>query len=290
MTERSLAGVAVLKIGAFGDRDHLGKNLDLFRHARPGAEEGIHGLLEIEQPEWQAQIARVQDLCVIAEAAAVFVMRIDEENAQVRPRPQDLAQDNGDAARLADTGGAENGKMLVEQFVDVDHRLNARILTQRSEMSGVRFIAVDQPQLFVTHQQGWLADDRIIGNAAREHPDAIMVTHFSEQIDLCDAGAADARLFGNMRDHADDHALAADDAKKLPDRRSRYVATDRSGKLDSGVRTADRKHAADDFALLIRGAGLVQGRGPARCIKFWHARPLVRIVTPHPVRAASSTH
>ena len=98
---------AVLQIGRLRQRNDFGEDLDFLVDAGTAAEEGVDGLLEIEQPERQPQIARREHLRLVAEAAAVFVVRIDQEDAQVRPRVENLLQDDGDAARLADAGGAE---------------------------------------------------------------------------------------------------------------------------------------------------------------------------------------
>jgi hypothetical protein len=74
-----------------GDRDHLGEDLDLLVHAGPAAEEHVDDFLEVEQPERQLEVLRRQRLRALVEAVAVFVVRIDQEHAQVRSRLEDLA-------------------------------------------------------------------------------------------------------------------------------------------------------------------------------------------------------
>ena len=53
-----------------------------------------------------------------AEAAAIFVMGIDQKDAQVRSGIENFLQDNGNAARLANPGGANDGKMPAYQMVE----------------------------------------------------------------------------------------------------------------------------------------------------------------------------
>jgi hypothetical protein len=62
----------------------------------------VHDLFEIEQPERQFQVARIEHQCAIAEAAAILVVDVEQEDAQVRPRFEDLVQQQRDAGRFAD--------------------------------------------------------------------------------------------------------------------------------------------------------------------------------------------
>ena len=96
-------------------------------------------------------------------------MRIDQEDAQVRPRLENLLQDDGDAARLADAGGAENGEVLADQIVDVDVDADVRVLLQVADMGVVGVgAAVDQAQFALAQHRGGIADVRILGDAALE--------------------------------------------------------------------------------------------------------------------------
>ena len=77
-------------------------------------------------------------------------MRIDQEDAQVRADVENFLQDDGDAARLADAGGAEDGEMPAHQMVDVDVHADVRILLQVADMGVVCIcVAIDQPQLIL---------------------------------------------------------------------------------------------------------------------------------------------
>ena len=146
--ERAIVVDAVLQIGRLRQRNDLGENFDFLVDAGPAAEEGVDRFLEIEQPERQPQIARCEHLRLFAEAAAVFVVRIDQEDAQVGAGIENLLQDDGDAARLADAGSAEDGEMPAHQVVDVDVHADIGVLLQVADMGVVGVgAAVDQPQL-----------------------------------------------------------------------------------------------------------------------------------------------
>ena len=81
------------------------------------AKEHVDRFLEIEQPERQFEVLRVQNLRPITEGVAVFVVRVDEEDPQVRPHLQNLAQDDGNPARFTDARAAEEGEMLAQHVV-----------------------------------------------------------------------------------------------------------------------------------------------------------------------------
>src|SRR6202035_5161375 len=113
-------GRELLGVERFRQRNDLGQKVDLFIEAWPAAEEHVDDLVEIEQPERQLEIARIEDLRAVAEAAAIFIVDVENEKPQVGARLDDLLQQQGNRARLADTGGAEHGKMLAHHFVDVE--------------------------------------------------------------------------------------------------------------------------------------------------------------------------
>ena len=156
------------------DRHQLGEDLDLFVHARPAAEEHVDDFLEIEQPERQLQVLRRERLRAVVEAVAVFVVRIDQEHAQVRPRVEDLPQQQRDAARLADAGGAEHREVLAHHVVDIDVGGDRGVLLQRADVdrAGAGHVE-DQPQLALRDHLDGVADHRIFGDAALEEVAAL---------------------------------------------------------------------------------------------------------------------
>ena len=245
---------AVLQIGRLGQRDDFGEDLDFLVDARTAAEEGVDRLLEIEQPERQPQISRVEHQRLVAEAVAVFVVRIDQEEAQVRPRIENLLQDDGDAARFADAGGAENGEVAADQLVDVDVHADIGILLQVADM-GVVVIgaAIDQAQFAFAQDHGDVADARIVGDAALETRRAGAVgLDLADQIEPRNlahgrvAGGPVERLFADLGDQADDDGLAAHQAHVFPD--GGTLADDGPRvKFDAGLRTGHDRNAADQF-------------------------------------------
>ena len=101
------------------------------------------------------QIARVEHLRAVAEAAAVFVVAVEQEDAQVRPRLEDLAQD---AARRRSTCRRRwcraRAKCLLQHFVDIDVGADRRVLLQRADVDRVGAgDVVDQPQLALRDQR-----------------------------------------------------------------------------------------------------------------------------------------
>jgi hypothetical protein len=113
--DRGPLGIFVLR-----QRDELGQQPDLVLDVGTAAEEHLDDLVEIEQPERQSEIARPHHVRPVLKAGAVLVVRIDQQDAQVRSRVHDLAQDERDRARLAGAGRAEDREVLAHHVVDVD--------------------------------------------------------------------------------------------------------------------------------------------------------------------------
>ena len=64
--------------------------MNLLLRSRPGSEQDVHHLLEVEKPERQPQIARIENICLLAERPAVFVVSVKDQNAQVGTGAYDL--------------------------------------------------------------------------------------------------------------------------------------------------------------------------------------------------------
>ena len=230
--QRAVVGALELHVGGLGFRDRFRQNLDLVVDAGAAAEKRVDRFFEIEQPERQPQIARRQHLRLIAEAAAILVVRVDQEDAEVRPLLEDLRQQNGDAVRFADAGGADHGEVLGDELLDVDLGGNGRVLLQRADVRRPGTGAVvDQPQLAVAHQHRGLADHRIFGDAALEIGGARGARlDFADQIHPRGAAAIGIlvalRALGNFGDQADDDGVAADDAEEFSDRGARQTVED----------------------------------------------------------------
>ncbi len=234
-------------------RDHLGQDLDLFLDARPSAEEDVDHLLEIEQPERQLQVLRVEHLGAVVERAAVFVVRIDQEDAQCRPRIQNPAQQQGDAARLADAGRAEHGEMLAHHLVDIDVGADRGVLLQLSDIDRGRPGGIeDQAEFVLGHEVGVVADHRIVRDAALEiGAPALPRPDFSHEVGLRHAmgwASVPCRLDRHLGDDADDQRLAGEDAEELADRGAGVMLVRRpAGKGEPHRRqgAADGEHVAE---------------------------------------------
>ena len=187
---------AVARAGeqVLGLRDDLGEDLHLLLQARPAAKEDVDRFLEIEQPERQSEVLRVQHLRPVAEGMAVFVVRVDQEDAQVRPHLQDLAQDDGNAARLADARAAEQGEVLAQHVVDLDAGADGAVLLQLPDVDRVGAgRVVDPPQPVASEQIDLVADDGIFGDAAlKANGAALALLELAEQVDA--GGQWDASL------------------------------------------------------------------------------------------------
>jgi hypothetical protein len=183
----------------------------------------------------------------IVEAVAVLVVRIDQEYAQVRPRLENLAQQQRDAARFADTGGAEHREMLAHHVVDIDAGRDRGVLLQRADVDGARAGHVeDQPQLVLRDQLHGIADHRIFGDAALEElPAPVVVLDLAEHVERAGRKLALARLPLRIDpgDHADHDGGAGADAEEFSDGRAHVARRDREAHLR--LAAADRKHAPE---------------------------------------------
>ena len=219
--ESDAIGVLVLRIDALRHRNDFGENVEFLRHAGAAGEQHVDDLFEIEQPERQLQIARVENQRTVAEAAAVFVVNVEQEDPQVRPRLQDFVEQQRHAARFADAGRAEHREMLGEHFLDIDIGDDGRILLQGADIDLVRSgRRIDRAKLLIGDQVDGVADGRIVGDAALEFGAVRRAEDFAEQIDR---GAGDVVvgsrqiLAGHFGDHGDDGGIGAADADEPAD-------------------------------------------------------------------------
>jgi len=142
-----------LRIDSLRNRDHLRKNIEFLRHAGSSSKQNVDDFLEVEQPERQFQIARVQHKGVIAETAAVLIVHVEQEDAEIGARPHDLVDEQRNAARLADAGRAKHGEVFAEHFFDVDKGFDGLILLQRTDVDLIRSVGrVNGPELLIGDQ------------------------------------------------------------------------------------------------------------------------------------------
>jgi hypothetical protein len=111
-------------------------------------------------------------------------VHIEQEQAKVGAHLQNFVQQQRDAARLADAGGAQHGKMFAEHFVDVDIRANAWVLLQVADMDRVLVGGgVDRAQFLIGDRVHLIVDCRIDGHAALESRTRSAVVDLTEQVD-----------------------------------------------------------------------------------------------------------
>src|SRR6202012_1533232 len=182
----------------------------------------VDDLLEIEQPERQFQVARIEHQRALAEAAAIFVVDVEQEDTQDRPRLEDFVQQQRHAGRFADAGRAEHRKMLGQHFLDIDIDDNGRILLQGADIDLVRPARrIDRAQLLVVDEVDGVADGRVIGDAALEFLAVRGPQDFAEQVDRGggDVGVRTRQMLaGYFGDHGDDRRIRAADADEAADR------------------------------------------------------------------------
>jgi hypothetical protein len=211
-------GILVLGIDALRHRNDFGENVEFFGNAGPTGEQHVDDLFEIEQPERQFQVTRIENERAFAEAAAVFVMHVEQENPQVRPGFENFVQQQRYAARFADAGRAEHREVLGKHLLDIDIGDDGRILLQGSDIDLVRSgRRIDRAKFLIADQLDRIADGWVVGDAALEFRAVRYSKNFTEQIDRSGsdviAGGRQilARHFGN---HGDDGGICAADADK----------------------------------------------------------------------------
>ncbi len=243
-------GVLVLGVDALRHRNHFGEDVELVGHAGPAAEQHVDDLLEVEQPERQLQIPRVEHLGALAEAAAVLIVHVEQEDAQVRPRLQDLVEQQRYAGGFADAGGAEHREVLGKHFLDVDIGDDRTILLQRADIDLVRAARrIHRAQLLVRDQVGAVADGRIVGDTALElRP--VTAKDLAEQVDRGgrDVGLGRRQvLTRHFGDHGDDDRTRTADADEPADRRSHFRKLHLAAgqQPDPGLRAAHRDHTSE---------------------------------------------
>ena len=210
--------------------------------AGPAAVENVDEFLEIEQPERQLEVAGVDDIGARAEAAAEFVVAVEQEDAQVRARVENFVEDDGDAARLADAGRAEHREMLGQHVVDRARAPESCSSSCSVPMSIAVVVAarVDQPQFVAADDADRVADRRIDRDAAREAGGAVRRRSMISPMRsiLATAPKPSALVLAlDLGDDADQPAMPDPDAQEGADGRARFVERGR-GQADMRLGTA----------------------------------------------------
>jgi hypothetical protein len=213
----------LLRVDSLRQRNDLGENLEFLRPGGPAAEQHIHNLFEIEKPERKLQIARVENQRTLSETAAVLVVNVEQENSQIRPRLENLVQQQRDAGRFADAGRAKYREMLGEQLLDIDIGDDRGVLLQGADVDLIRSNrCIDRAKVLMGDHVDVVTDGRIVGDAALKFRPLRSTEDFAEQVDR-GGGDIDVRgrniFAGHLRDHGDDGGgCCTADADKPADR------------------------------------------------------------------------
>ena len=185
-----------------------------------------------------------------------FVMRIEDQHAQLRIRRDRLVQQQRHGRRLADAGRADDGEMLGEHRGDMDRRVDAFVLGQLADDGGRR------PAGIVDAQQGrrsgcggrWRRDRDTALMPVGEFLAAVLVdTDFADQFDLDAEGIVVAfapSLAAGVHgiDEGDD-AIVADADRNQPADRPEFRQIGAAAFRDGGdgcPRTAACNDAAEE--------------------------------------------
>ena len=196
------------------------EDVELFGHAGAAAEQHVDDFLEIEQPERQFQVARVEHQRAVAEAAAILVVNVEQEYPQVRPGFENLVEQQRHAGRFADAGGAEHREVLGKHLLDIDIGDDGAVLLQGADIDLVRSARrIDRAKVLGGDEVDGIADRRIIGDATLEFG-TFAAGNFTEQVDrrARDVGVQVRQILArHLGDHGDDGGIGAADADEAAD-------------------------------------------------------------------------
>ena len=95
----------------------------------------VDKFLEVEEPERQLEVARVDHVGALPEAAAVFVVAVEQQDAHDPGGPFMIScRMIAGAARLAHAGRAQDGEMLAQEIVDLDTGRDLLVLMQSADV------------------------------------------------------------------------------------------------------------------------------------------------------------
>ena len=155
-----------------------------------------------------------------------FVVRVEDQDAQVRPRFDRLAQQQCDGGRLADAGRADDREVAVQRFVDRDAGVDRLVLRKLPDDDRAAACeVVDRGQVAGADAVCDRADIGIVGDAAVEDRLAIVriVANLADQLDADLDGVAAAGCplqvgFVDCEDQADRARRLEIDRHHLADR------------------------------------------------------------------------
>src|SRR5262249_18033906 len=136
--------------------------------------------------EGKFEVLRVDHLRAIAEAAAIFVMRIQEKYPDVGAGFENLMQKDSNSARLADAGRTQNREMLVQHVVHIDMGTDGMVLMEVADIDdGGCADREGQPQLRRAGTYCAISDRRMVDDTALEARIApAMILDFPKHVEV----------------------------------------------------------------------------------------------------------
>ena len=202
-------------------------------------------------------------------------MRIQNEDSQVRPYPQNLGQHENHGARLTHPGCAEHGEVFAQHVIDIDIRGYGAVLLQVSDdHHGAAGKAVNRAQLAAAYSDYRIPDCRILGYAALELSRRAGLPDLPDEVEL--GGRLATMRSGTRRrlqryfgDDTEQKRIRGLYAEKLADCGAGRVRFRGQGaETDGGLRAADRNNLPDTVAagecrvVLVQGSPRIQHRLP----------------------------
>ncbi len=196
-------------------------------------------------------------------------MRVEDQDAQVGPCLDGLAQEQRDGRRLADAGGADHREVTRQRVLDGDVGLDRLVLRQRADGDALAAAEiVDGGEVAHADAVGDRADMRIGGDAAVEHrlAGALVVPHLAHQLDgdldrVRPVFAPQPVGLVDFVDQADGPRLEQADRDHPADRPGvgdgRIAAVGIGG--DPGPRAVALNDVTDDAAVVLRAVAALLG-------------------------------
>ena len=119
------------------DADDLVERVPFVRMRLAAAKHDVGQFVELKHPERQLETFRIDDLGQPGKMGRVFVMRIKDDDPQLRPHGKRLLQQQTDRSRLANAGRSQNGEVTTDQFADVDLRGDLFVLAQPADFDAL---------------------------------------------------------------------------------------------------------------------------------------------------------
>lgn len=126
----------------FRFRNDVAKDVHLFRYGLASAENHFREFFKAHQPEGKVERVGVDDDRMIGKGGRKFIVRIENEDTQLRVRLDRLVQKKGDGGGFAHARRADDGEMFRQHLLDVDGRANRVVLRQLTNDACVSLAAV----------------------------------------------------------------------------------------------------------------------------------------------------